>query len=696
MAPNYTIGTAFPSRVRRSIVPQFALLEVFRVQVIDRFPCGVQELENVWIPLADGTRLAARIWLPIDAPKAPAILEFLPYRKRDGTVDRDALTHPYFAGNGYACVRVDMRGSGESDGLLEDEYIAQEQDDALEVIAWIASQPWSSGKVGIIGISWGGFNGLQIAARRPPALGAVVTICSTDDRYADDIHYMGGCLLNDNLQWSSTMLGYMSRPPDAALVGDRWREMWLNRLDTMPLLIDTWLRHQRRDAYWKHGSICENFADVTAPVLVVGGWADGYSNTVSRLVEGLAHVPRKGITGPWAHKYPHFAKPAPRIGFLQECLRWFDQHLAGKDTGVMAEPLYRIWLQDWAEPLAQYAERPGRWVAEDAWPRTGVTLALNAEGLRAQPGPETQLDWSSPQNLGEASGTWFSFGLIPDQPTDQLVDDGRSLVFDTEPLTERLEILGTPVLELELAVDRPLATLCVRLNDVSPTGGSLRVSYGLLNLTHRNGHEQPEEMIPGQRTRIRIALNDAAHSFAPGHRLRIAVSTTYWPIIWPSPEAVTLSLFAGVSTISLPVRAPRAEDAAVTWQPAEGAPPLERTWQRPADSYRTVTHDAATGEMVISSLNDTGRSTILPHGLETESIQREVYRIQARDPLSASVEVSCTLAVGRGDWQTRADSRTVMTATKTEFVIDATLDAFEGDTRVASRTWSTRIPRDGV
>ncbi|GAB0113544.1 CocE/NonD family hydrolase [Acidisoma sp. C75] len=670
------------------------------MKIKDDFPYPVREIENEWIVLADGTRLAARIWRPdvADAEKFPAILEYLPYRKRDGTVDRDALTHPYFAGHGYACLRVDMRGSGESDGLLDDEYLKLEQDDALEVIAWIAAQPWCSGVVGMIGISWGGFNGLQVAARRPPALKAVVSICSTDDRYADDIHFMGGCLLNDNLSWASTMLGYMSRPPDPMLLGENWREMWLRRLDHQPLLVETWLGHQRRDDYWKHGSICEDWSAITCPVLAVGGWADGYSNAVPRLLAGLK-APCRGINGPWAHKYPHFAKPGPRIGFLQECLRWFDQHLAGRETGVMQEPAYRIWMQDWTAPRADYEERPGRWVAEPSWPSPAILeqrLALNPEGLRLQAGAETKIDWSSPQDLGEASGSWFSFGILPDQPTDQLVDDGRSLVFDTEPLAERLEIVGAVVLDLEIAVDQPQALICVRLCDVSPTGGSLRVSYGLLNLTHRNGHEVPEPLEPGRRYTVRLHLNHAAHSFAPGHRLRIALSTSYWPIVWPSPQATTLSLFTGRSSVVLPKRLPRPTDDSITFPSPEAAAPQERRWISRGQDSRRVLRDAATGETVVEVTGDTGLSAIEPHGLETQQINREIYRISARDPLSATVDISYTMRVGRGEWQTRTESRTVMRATKDNFLLEAQLDAFEGETRVFCRSWSRQVPRDGV
>ncbi|HKJ87155.1 MAG TPA: CocE/NonD family hydrolase, partial [Gammaproteobacteria bacterium] len=294
------------------------------MKTVHDFPHYVRELENVWIPMSDGAHLAARIWMPEDAEvhPVPAILEYIPYRKRDMTRYRDDQNHPYFAGHGYVSVRVDLRGSGDSDGVLEDEYLQQELDDGVEVIRWLAQQPWCDGNVGMIGISWGGFNGLQMAALRPPELKAVITVCSTDDRYADDVHHMGGCLLGDNLSWASVMFAYNSCPPDPAIVGDRWRGMWFRRLEGSGLWLEKWLRHQHRDDYWKHGSICENYAEVQCPVFAVSGWADGYSNAVFRMLANL-NVPRKGLIGPWSHKYPHLGKPGPAIGFLQEALRWW-------------------------------------------------------------------------------------------------------------------------------------------------------------------------------------------------------------------------------------------------------------------------------------------------------------------------------------------------------------------------------------
>ncbi|HXV26035.1 MAG TPA: CocE/NonD family hydrolase [Alphaproteobacteria bacterium] len=671
------------------------------MEIVTRFPRAVREIVNAEIPLSDGTRLAARIWLPEDAEKnpVPAILEYLPYRKRDGTSERDALTHPYYAGHGYACLRVDMRGSGESEGLLLDEYLKQEQDDALEVIDWIAAQGWCTGSLGIIGISWGGFNGLQIAARRPKPLKAIVTIASTDDRYADDIHHMGGCLLNDNLSWASTMFAYMSRPPDPALVGERWRQMWMYRLENTPLLIDNWLRHQRRDAFWKHGSVCENYADIECAVYAVGGWADGYSNAVPRLLAGLKS-PRKGLIGPWAHKYPHFAKPGPAIGFLQETLRWWDQWLKGKDTGIMAEPMYRVWMEDPVRPAAYLPHRPGRWVAEPSWPSKNirpVRFMLNPFRLAEAAEPETPITFSSPQDTGLDAGAWCPYGLGPDLPTDQREEDGKSLCFDGEVLTKPVEILGAPVVDVELTSDRPVAMIAARLCDIHPDGVSERVSYGLLNLTHRESHEHPSPLVPGRRYRVRVQLNDIAHSFKPGHRIRLTLSTSYWPTAFPMPEPVLMTLFTGVSSLELPVRLPRKEDQELKdFPPPEGAPPLAETTLREHATKRLVERDLATDECVFTRHEDTGTYRIDSIDLTIDQIKTGTYRVKSDDPLSADIEIKWTQKLARDDWQVRTETATRFRATREEFLIDATLDAYEAGKRIYTQTWERRIRRDLV
>jgi putative CocE/NonD family hydrolase len=678
------------------------------LSIVAEFPHAVRVIENTWIPLADGARLAARIWLPEGAEQTPvpAIVEYLPYRKRDFTRFRDEPMHHYFAGHGFAAVRVDIRGSGDSDGILSDEYSAQEHADALEVIRWIADQPWCSGNVGMMGISWGGFNSLQVAALQPPELKAIITLCSTDDRYADDAHYMGGCLLNENLQWGAILLTYQALPPDPQVVGARWRDLWRRRLEEIVPFPEHWLRHQRRDDYWKHGSVCEDYARIQCPVYAIGGWADGYSNAVPRLLAGL-HCPRKGLVGPWAHTFPHDGVPGPAIGFLQEALRWWRQWLAGEDTGIMDEPLYRVWLQESVTPQPTRDEWPGRWVAEESWPSAKIerrVWTLNATGLDERADPEeAEAAIASPQTTGLAGGEWCAFGAEGEMPGDQRTDDGRSLCFDSEPLAERLEILGAPVVTLELIADRPVALVAVRLCEVAPDGTSLRVSYGLLNLTHRESHEHPEPLEPGCRFAARIQLADAAHAFPEGSRLRVAVSTSYWPIAWPAPEPATLRVFTGVSTLELPVRAPRTEDADLrAFEPPERGPTREPRRLRAAPFRRTTERDLAANETVstlISDAADLGGAALA----RVEAIDLDVghtitrrYRIGERDPLSARAEIDQRTDLRRGDWRVRVETRTCLRATRTHFHFEADLEAFESDERMFHKRWDEKIPRDLV
>jgi uncharacterized protein len=657
----YIDGLSTPKRAARLIVTDF--------------PHAIREIEHLWIPLADGTRLAARIWLPEDADRkpVPAVLEYLPYRKRTGTFERDALTHPYLAGHGYAAVRVDIRGSGESDGLLFDEYALQEQDDALEVIAWLAAQPWCSGAVGMMGISWGGFNGLQVAARRPPALKAIITLCSTDDRYRDDVHYMGGALLRAGFGWASFLFGAMCYPPDPALVGESWRATWLNRLQNLPLFLEIWLSHQRRDAYWQHGSVCEDYHAIQCPVFAVGGWTDGYTNAIPRLLAHLA-ARRKALIGPWAHAYPHVALPGPQIGFLQEALRWWDHWLKDIDTGVMDEPMLRAWMTESVPPAPFHHDLPGRWVAEPAWPPPGITphrLHLTDTGLQTTAATLTPRAVCSSLTVGKDGGSWCPFGSGPDQAGDQQGDDAQSLLFETSPLDTRAEILGAPVVTLDVASDKPLANLAVRLCDVHPDGTSLRISYGILNLAYRDGNESPALLQPGVRYRIRVQLNDAGSAFPSGHRIRLALSTNYWPMIWPSPDNPTVTVFGG--TVDLPIR------------PAETSDALLPALPEPVTATPERTTPLRPGVVRIDRL-----------GLELGTEGNFRVHIDPGDPLSAVVEMRQSQTVSRDNWRTRFETTTRLFCTRDAFNLQAAMCAWEADVEVCRRTWNTSVPREFI
>lgn len=672
------------------------------MNIVDSLPRPVREIEHCWIPMSDGVRLAARIWIPEDAEAdpVPAILEYIPYRRRDNTRARDDVMHAYFAGHGYACVRVDLRGSGDSEGILRDEYLQQELDDGLEILRWIAAQPWCSGPVGMIGISWGGFNGLQIAALRPPELQAVVSVASTDDRYGDDVHHMGGCLLGDNLSWASTMFAFNSLPPDPEIVGDRWRDMWFERLRGSGLWLEKWLRHQRRDAYWRHGSVCEDWNAIQCPVMAVSGWADGYTNSVFRLLKNLK-VPRLGLVGPWSHKYPHQGVPGPAIGFLQECLRWWDKWLKGQETGIMEEPMLRAWMQEYAPPTTFYRSRPGRWVGERQWPSPDMRahrLTLARPGTLEEPNvpvDEGVMSIQSPLAVGQFAGKWCSYAATPDLPHDQREEDGGALVFDTTRLESPLEILGSAYLDLEVAADEPVAMVAVRISDVAPDDKATRVTYGLLNLTHRNGSEHPEALKRGERYRVRVDLNHIGHVFPAGNRLRLSISTSYWPLAWPAPQPARLTIFTGASELVLPERPRRdEEDAEIRFLEPEGARPPETHTVDAGEHKWRVLRDLETDESTLEVINDDGTVYIEPADLEMQRKALEWYSYHGYDYQSPRGEALWERGYRRGDWSIRTVTRTVLTANSTHFQLHAELDAYEGEKRVHSDNWDVEIPRD--
>jgi uncharacterized protein len=682
----------------------------------------VRRLDYVWIPMPDGTKLAARIWLPQDAEAdpVPAILEAVPYRLSDGMATRDVLIHPYWAARGYACVRVDLRGSGESGGILEDEYHVQEQEDLLVAIAWLAAQPWCSGGVGMTGISWGGFNSLQLAARRPPALKAIMTLMSTDDRYADDVHYKGGCVLaTDLLHWSSCMLHWQCQPPHEVAVGEGWREQWERRLAANRPWIHSWLAHQRRDAYWKHGSVCEDYSAIEIPVYAVGGWTDGYTNSVLRLLEGLPG-PRKGLIGPWPHSFPHLAAPGPAIGFLQEALRWWDYWLKGVETGVMDEPPLRVWMQESVPPVPWMDEVPGRWVAEDAWPSSRIApwrLRLDADGvLRSAAdthGPDGEaaaahdadgrrLAILGAQLCGAEAGAWCAEGQPSDFAPDQRAAEGQSLCFTSAPLPEPLEILGHPRLTLRFASDRPLALVAARLDDVAPGGVSRLVTTQIFNLTHVTNHEAPARLDPGREYVATIALDAIAQSFPAGHRLRLALSPTYWPWAWPSPEPVTLTVVAGESFVDLPVRPERPRDADLRpFDPPAVPEGLGEETIGGAPGGRAYTRDLAVDDSTWTFRYADGGNVVLPNGWESEEWNRVGYGLRAGDPLSARVEVDAESVLRRGaQGRFHIVTHGEMTCdADTFFVADevAVYEGEEGDEReVFTRSWWHQAPRDLV
>lgn len=660
------------------------------------FPHKVIEYPDMEIIMSDGCRISARVWMPQDAAEnpMPVILEHLPYRKRDGTIVRDQYTHPWFAGHGYVCIRTDMRGNGESEGLMEDEYLQQELDDACEIIAWAASQSWCNGNVGMMGISWGGFNCLQVASMRPSALKAVISLCSTTDRYADDIHYKGGCLLIENFGWAANMLSYSSRPPDPLLVGKKWREMWQERLSNQPWLWSKWMRHQHRDDYWKHGSVCEDYSAIKSAVLSIGGWHDGYRNTISHLVKNIK-APVKGIVGPWIHKYPHYAGPQPAIGFLQEAKRWWDHWLKDEPTGVDNDPAYRAWLMESVEPKRWMPERPGKWIAEAQWPSPAIkleTMYLNNDGMSST-ASDFEAKVSSPQHCGSASGEYFPFSFDDELPDEQSVDDALSCCFDSDIISSNLDIVGATIINFKLSASKPNGQLAVRLCDVFPNGTSAHITHGFINLTHHQSHEKPSQLTPDGIIDVSFVLDQIAYQLPKGHKLRIAISTSYWPYIWPSPEACEVTLHSG--SITLPIR-PQSEQDEWAFEEPVAATPWKAEELR-ADLYsKKITTDPDTGVMSMNVIYDGGNYKDLDHGLIAGSWVHEVFSIHPNDPLSAKQTAEWEQTGGREGQMWRTHVMAEMTCNKTHFFSTAKLSAYENDELVFEREFKDEVERNLV
>lgn len=648
--------------------------------------------EDVYIPLPGGTRLYARIWRPLTDEPVPALLEYLPYRLGDWTAPRDWQRHPWYAGHGYASVRVDVRGHGNSEGLPGDEYDAQELSDGVAVIHWLAQQDWCSGRVGMFGISWGGFNSLQIAALAPEPLKAIVTVCSADDRYDNDVHYMGGSVLAVDMHaWAATMLAFVSRPPDPSQAGDDWKELWMKRLEAIEPFSHTWLAHQSRDDYWKHGSVCEDYGAIKAHVLAVGGWHDPYRDTVLRLVEHLDPGQVRGIIGPWSHQYPDRGlPPGPAIGFLQETLRWWDQHLKNKETGVMREPLLRSWISGSHPPATVYETLPGRWVGDASWPSENVSPVAYA----LQGGERIV---ASPQQTGLDAGRFFPFGNDADLPPDQRDEDAKSVSFEFPVEEAPIEILGRPRVKLRIRMDVPRGQAVARLCDVAPDGSSTLVTRGVLNLAARHGRDRTDDWTPGDTEDVTFDLNGIGHTFPPGHRIRLAVSSAYWPWIWPQAGSAGFTLDADGSFVELPVRR-HTEDPSITFGEPEQSEPLgvvyPVTLEEPRPE-RLVVRDVAKGEWRLEVDPRYGGTRVYPDGLEFTEDALETYTIQQDDPLSARTRSDWRIRLHRPEmsWDVEIETRSEIAADDNDFITSDEVICKDGGEVVFHRTWEKRIPR---
>ncbi len=528
---------------------------------------GVRFIKNVTVPMADGVQLALDMHVPCaddstdwrDTPQ-PLLLEYIPYRKDD--IQPYSGYHDYFARHGIIGARLDCRGTGSSGGVNTDEYTPREQADGVEAIEWLAEQTWCSGKVGMIGSSYGGFTSVQVAAHQPPHLATIIPIYFTDDRYADDCHYRGGALrcYYDIGSYGASMIGMNAMPPYPEYSGADWARVWEEHLDNNTPYLLEWLARPRDGDYWRPGSIRGRYDQIECPVFMIGGWRDGYPNPPLRTFANL-DVPKRLLMGPWNHTRPDRAIPGPRIDYLAEVVRWCNHWLKGEDNAVMDEPPVQVYMQTFDVPRADRTHTSGYWRAEQELPPppsdTGSTYFLGDESLTAD-SPVTgdgfdEYEYSP--TVGTAGGLW-SGGVPYGLPTDQRPDEIDSLTYTSDLLPQPLEILGWPRVKIFISSTAPVMAFVARLSDVAPDGTSALVCTGVLNATRRDSLSKPEPLVPGEICELGFDLDATAWRFFPGHRIRLAVCSADFPNLWPTPYKGTNCLYRDAehpSQLTLPL-----------------------------------------------------------------------------------------------------------------------------------------------
>lgn len=658
-----------------------------------RYP--VRTEKNVLIAMSDGTLIAADLHRP-DAPgRFPVIMEYLPYRKDDVMAYRQQRHH-YFAARGFACAWVDIRGTGASGGVIVDEYAPQEQDDALEMIAWLAAQPWSNGNVGMTGISWGGFNAIQVAMRRPPALKAIIPAYATDDRYTDDVHYYGGAFRGyELLEYPLQMVGMNALPPHPEIAGARWADLWAEHLQAEPWVL-TWIEQQQDGDYWRHGSLRPHYDAITAATLMICGWADGYRNWPLRTFAAL-RCPKRLIMGPWGHEWPDRAYPGPNVDYLDLCARWFGRWLGGEEPTAQDEPPITIYVQHYHPPAPILAAAPGAWRAEDEWPIPGAatrTLYLGDGVLDATP-PITErcdvLDYVP--TVGVTVPFDAMGGSAPGlQPLDQRADEAYALVYTTPPLDADLEVIGYPLAVLHVSASAEVAFFSVKISDVAPDGRSTFVTRGLLNATRRDSLRDPTPLVPGQVYELRIELDCCAWVFPAGHRLRLAIAGSDWPNIWPAPLPSTHTVVRSPvhpSRVEVPVAPPATRPA-----PVFGPPPALvtlSTVEGSADAFQITEnfHD-----QTVTARYDSGLSRAAMPADQTTLTTRWTWELTTSRPEPARSTAHGTIVYtlsGIGS-VTRVESMVDVSSDRTSFHTVVTLTIHVNDAVHLQRHW-TRTTR---
>ena len=644
--------------------------------------------------MADGARLAVDLWRPATGGRHPVLLEYLPYRKDEARADRFRL-YAYFVRRGYIVARVDIRGTGNSSGrLIPYEYSDIELGDGDQVIAWLAMQPFSTGSVGMFGISWSGFNALMMARRRPPALKAIIALHATEELYQEDVHFMDGMMHVDSWEMSQDLSNLMPGAPTYRIDA----QYFADRFDQPPWFL-TYKRQQRDGPFWDRASLRTDHGALTTPTLLIGGWYDGYRDAVPRLLTNL-RAPVKAIIGPWSHVFPHNANPGPGVEWRHEAVRWFDHWLKGAETGVRDDPALRVFIREYHPPGPDLPTTPGFWRSEPTWPLTGVrdsTVYPEQSGtLLGAPGSGQRTLRYDPATGIEAGGPVMWFG---DVTPDLAPSDRSALNFDSSPLTAPLEILGLPRAVLSVSATARQAHWIVRLSDVAPDGRVTLVASAGQNGAHRRSARAPARLVPGERFPLEIEMHATSWVFPAGHRLRLSVTNAQWPMIWPTPDPMRTTLFLGSDTrLVLPVVPASYTRSTPAWAAIDttrdtwpGYEWLDRGTTSGFGEVERVERDPRSGRNRVIASSSTARR--LPWG-EEESSERITHETWDRTPSRTSVHGEYQTTVRLADRTLKWEVDVQVRSDRTYFHYVHRRRLWNGAALVREKRWTARIPRD--
>lgn len=692
-------ATAMPDK-RQSGIRKFLLWAIVPLLFVSGAAASDDgiTIEEDWISMPDGVRLSADLYKPTDlepGEELPVLLEYLPYRNMESR-SRNYSLYSYFIKRGYVVASVEIRGTGNSEGrLIPHEYSEIELGDGEVVIDWLSKQPFSNGNVGMFGISWGGFNAIQLAVRQPPALKAIIAVDATEDLYQDDVHFMDGIMHMDSWEMSQDLDNSRPGAPDYVIDDDNFRD----RFDTEPWVL-TYKKQQHDGPFWDRASARDKYDQIKIPAFHIGGWYDGYRDSLPRMLANV-DAPVKAMIGAWSHAWPNDPYPNPGMEWRHEAVRWFDQFLKGEDTGVLEEPRLAVYVREWHPPGPYLDYAPGYWRWEEGWPVDRI------QHTRMYPHANHTLSMSLAEDTVHALRYVPSSGIEGGGPVmwwgdvahDQRPTDAYSLVYDTDPLESDTEILGLPMARIKVSADAPRANWIVRLSDVATDGAVTLVAGAAFNGTHRNSAREPEDIVPGEEFTLDIEMHFTSWVFPKGHRIRFAVTNAQWPMLWPTPYPMTTTLRLGGadgSHVVLPVVPPGDRESPTFLQPQPDPryPGYESIDTGTSSGYgeiSSVDRNPQTGEVVATATNS--GATRYPWGTETyhESIE---HKTSDKHPENTSM-------TGTHRMEVKLEGRTLLWEGNLSFTSDLknfyykyTRKISENGELVREKSWQETIRRD--